>query len=55
MRRHRDLGPNTRLIGEPRSRQTLAPPALILDIDAFEHNVKSWRGFAGAPEYLENR
>jgi 3-hydroxy-D-aspartate aldolase len=41
MRRHRDLGPNARLIGEPRSRQALATPALILDLDAFEHNVKA--------------
>ena len=41
MRHHRDLGPNARLIGEPRSRQALATPALILDLDAFEHNVKA--------------
>ncbi len=41
MRRLRDLGPNTRLIGEPRSRQALATPALILDLDAFEHNVNA--------------
>jgi 3-hydroxy-D-aspartate aldolase len=41
MRLHRDLGPNARLIGEPRSRQALATPALILDLDAFEHNVKA--------------
>ncbi len=41
MRHHRDLGPNARLIGEPRSRQALATPALILDLDAFERNVKA--------------
>jgi D-serine deaminase-like pyridoxal phosphate-dependent protein len=41
MRRLRDLGPNAGLIGEPRSRQALATPALILDLDAFEHNVKA--------------
>ena len=41
MRRPRDLGPNARLIGEPRSRQALATPALILDLDAFEHNVQA--------------
>jgi D-serine deaminase-like pyridoxal phosphate-dependent protein len=33
------LGPNARLIGKPRSRQALATPALILDLDAFEHNL----------------
>src|SRR3984957_3239783 len=38
-RHHRDLGPNAALIGEPRSRRGLATPALILDLDAFEHNL----------------
>ncbi len=41
MRHHRDLGPNARLIGEPRSRLALATPAVILDLAAFEHNVKA--------------
>jgi D-serine deaminase-like pyridoxal phosphate-dependent protein len=40
--RHRpDLGPNASLIGKPRSRQALATPALILDLDAFETNLKT--------------
>jgi 3-hydroxy-D-aspartate aldolase len=36
-----DLGPNARLIGKPRSRQALATPAVILDLDDFEHNLKA--------------
>jgi len=35
------LGPNARLIGKPRTRQALATPALILDLNAFEHNLKT--------------
>jgi D-serine deaminase-like pyridoxal phosphate-dependent protein len=35
------LGPNARLIGKPRSRQALATPAVILDLDDFEHNLKA--------------
>jgi D-serine deaminase-like pyridoxal phosphate-dependent protein len=35
------LGPNARFIGQPRSRQALATPALILDLDDFEHNLKA--------------
>ena len=38
-RHHRNLGPNAPLIGKPRSRQALATPALILDLDGFEHNL----------------
>jgi D-serine deaminase-like pyridoxal phosphate-dependent protein len=38
-RHHPDLGPNAPLIGAPRSRQALATPALMLDLDAFEHNL----------------
>jgi D-serine deaminase-like pyridoxal phosphate-dependent protein len=41
LRHHADLGPNARLIGEPRSRQALATPAVILDLDDFEHNLKA--------------
>ena len=41
MRHHRELGPNARLIGEPRSRQALATPAVILDLDDFERNLKA--------------
>lgn len=36
-----DLGPNAGLIGKPKSRQALATPALILDLGAFEHNLKT--------------
>jgi D-serine deaminase-like pyridoxal phosphate-dependent protein len=32
-------GPNVHLIGAPNSRVLLATPALLLDLDAFEHNV----------------
>jgi len=38
-RQHRDLGPNAPLIGKPRARQALATPALLLDLDRFEHNL----------------
>jgi len=40
-RQRPSLGPNARLIGQPRSRQALATPALILELDAFEHNLKA--------------
>ena len=33
------LGPNAGLIGKPRSRQALATPAVILDLDGFERNL----------------
>jgi D-serine deaminase-like pyridoxal phosphate-dependent protein len=39
--RRLDLGPNQGLIGKPKSRQALATPALVLDLGAFEHNVKT--------------
>jgi D-serine deaminase-like pyridoxal phosphate-dependent protein len=39
LRHHSDLGPNADLIGKPRSRQALATPAVILDLDDFEHNL----------------
>jgi D-serine deaminase-like pyridoxal phosphate-dependent protein len=35
-----NLGPNAKLIGAPHSRERLATPALILDLDGFEHNLK---------------
>jgi D-serine deaminase-like pyridoxal phosphate-dependent protein len=41
LRHHADLGPNAGLIGKPRSRQALATPAVILDLDGFEHNLKA--------------
>jgi 3-hydroxy-D-aspartate aldolase len=40
-RRRVNLGPNACLIGKPRSRQALATPAVILDLDDFEHNLKA--------------
>src|ERR1700733_2695038 len=40
-RHHRHLGPNAGLIGASRSRRALATPALVLDLDAFEHNLKA--------------
>jgi 3-hydroxy-D-aspartate aldolase len=43
-RHHRDFGPNAALIGKPRSRKGLATPALILDLDAFEHNLAAMSG-----------
>jgi len=39
--RRSDLGPNVGLIGTPKSRHALATPALILDLGAFEHNLKT--------------
>ena len=41
MRETRDLGPNAHLIGQPRSRQALATPAVILDLDDFEFNLET--------------
>ena len=35
----RNLGPNEALIGREGSRRRLATPALVLDLDAFEHNL----------------
>jgi len=39
--RRAGLGPNAPLIGALRARQGLATPALILDLNAFEHNLKT--------------
>lgn len=41
MRQSRYLGPNAHLIGQPRSRQALATPAVILDLEDFEFNLKT--------------
>lgn len=35
------LGANACLIGKPHSREWLATPALVLDLDAFEHNLRA--------------
>jgi 3-hydroxy-D-aspartate aldolase len=37
--RERRCSPNANLIGVPNSRALLATPALLLDLDAFEHNL----------------
>lgn len=42
----RDLGPNTALIGEPGSRETLITPALVLDLDAMERNIERMAAFS---------
>jgi len=34
-----DLGPNTVLIGQKAARSSLATPALVLDLNAMEHNI----------------
>jgi len=36
----RSLGPNAALRGMPRSRERLTTPALLLDLDDFEHNLR---------------
>ncbi len=41
------LGPNAGLIGQPGSRARLCTPALVLDLDAFEHNVAAMARFCG--------
>jgi D-serine deaminase-like pyridoxal phosphate-dependent protein len=41
LRHHQDLGPNARLIGKARSRQALATPAVILDLDHLDYNLKA--------------
>ncbi len=43
-----DKGPNQALIGKPGSRTQLGTPALILDLDALEHNIADMAGFAKA-------
>ncbi|MBM3484078.1 MAG: DSD1 family PLP-dependent enzyme [Alphaproteobacteria bacterium] len=41
-----DLGPNAPLIGKPGSRGKLITPALVLDLDALEHNIAAMQAFA---------
>lgn len=36
-----ELGPNGQFIGEPESRDALCTPALVLDLDALEFNIKT--------------
>ena len=43
-----DKHPNETLIGVPDSRALLGTPALILDLDALEHNIAAMAGFAKA-------
>jgi 3-hydroxy-D-aspartate aldolase len=42
------LGPNTYLIGQPDGRARLCTPALLLELDAFEHNVAAMTAFCRA-------
>jgi len=42
----KDLGPNAHLIGKPDSRSDLTTPALVLDLDALEANIKRMAAFA---------
>ena len=37
------LGPNARLIGKPGGLRELATPALVLDLDAFERNIRAYQ------------
>ena len=47
------LGPNEHLIGVSGSRARLATPALVLDLDLFEHNLGTMAAhFAGRPESI---
>ena len=47
------LGPNEHLIGVSGSRARLATPALVLDLDRFEHNLGTMAAhFAGRPESI---
>ncbi len=41
-----DKGPNEPLIGVPGSREKIDTPALVLDLDALEHNIASMAAFA---------
>jgi 3-hydroxy-D-aspartate aldolase len=41
----RRLGPNESLIGAPRSRERLATPAIVLDLDALEYNLAAMMSF----------
>ena len=43
-----EKGPNEALIGKPGSRALLDTPALILDLDALEHNIVDMADFAKA-------
>ena len=42
-----DLGPNKELVGIPGSRDALATPALILDLNAFDRNLDALTMFCG--------
>lgn len=42
------LGPNAHLIGEPGSRERLCTPALLLDFDTFEQNLRTMAAFCHA-------
>ena len=40
---HRLAGPNARLIGKPGGLRELTTPALVLDLEAFEQNIKAYQ------------
>jgi 3-hydroxy-D-aspartate aldolase len=40
---HRLAGPNARLIGKPGGLRELTTPALVLDLEAFERNIKAYQ------------
>jgi hypothetical protein len=38
---HRLVGPNARLIGKPGGLRELTTPAMVLDLEAFEQNIRA--------------
>ncbi|MDH3701022.1 MAG: DSD1 family PLP-dependent enzyme, partial [Alphaproteobacteria bacterium] len=42
-----DLGPNEALIGQSGSRARLTTPALLIDLDALERNIKAMAAYCG--------
>jgi hypothetical protein len=40
---HRLAGPNARLIGKPGGLRELTTPAMVLDLEAFEQNVRAYQ------------
>jgi 3-hydroxy-D-aspartate aldolase len=47
-----DLGPNEHLIGKPASRDQIATPALILDLDRLDANIAAMAAHAAANHYV---
>ena len=40
---HRLVGPNVRLIGKPGGLTELTTPALVLNLEAFERNIRAYQ------------